>query len=126
MEKRPATRKNPKDLDTYWSAHQKEMAKVIQGIDALSLEMDDETSKGIAAKLGVSMRGAAKGYEAALKPTRPAILTLRPATKQQEGKTVKPLRYSWSFANTFPKKKPSRPKQPAHWQRVAAHWPMAS
>nr|CBA32192.1 Methyl-accepting chemotaxis protein I [Curvibacter putative symbiont of Hydra magnipapillata] len=78
--------KTPKDLDTYWSAHQKEMAKVIQGIDALSLEMDDETSKGIAAKLGVSMRGAAKGYEAAFEAYKASDFDFAAGDKAARGK----------------------------------------
>jgi len=78
--------KNPKDLDTYWNAHQKEMAKVIQGIDALSQEMDDENSKGIAAKLGVSMRGAAKGYEAAFEAYKASDFDFAAGDKAARGK----------------------------------------
>ena len=57
--------KNPKDLDLYWAAHQKEMAKVIEGVDALSREMDDSTSRDLTTRLSTAMGGTAKAYESA-------------------------------------------------------------
>lgn len=52
--------KNPKDLDLYWAAHQKEMAKVIEGVDALSREMDDSTSRDLTTRLSTAMGATAK------------------------------------------------------------------
>ncbi|MDT7518497.1 methyl-accepting chemotaxis protein [Rhodoferax sp. TBRC 17660] len=57
--------KNPKDLDLYWAAHQKEMAKVIEGVDALSREMDDSTSRDLTTRLSAAMGSTAKAYESA-------------------------------------------------------------
>jgi len=58
--------KTPKDLDTNTGAHtKKKWPKSFRESTHSPWRCDDETSKGIAAKLGVSMRGAAKGYEAA-------------------------------------------------------------
>ncbi|BDT70979.1 hypothetical protein os4_04870 [Comamonadaceae bacterium OS-4] len=57
--------KNPKDLDLYWAAHQKEMAKVIEGVDALNREMDDGTGRDLTAQLSTAMGSTAKAYESA-------------------------------------------------------------
>ncbi len=57
--------KNPKDLDTYWAAHQKEVAKVIEGVNALSREMDDAISRDLATRLASAMVSTAKAYETA-------------------------------------------------------------
>lgn len=78
--------KNPKDLDTYWAAHQKEMAKVIQGIDALALEMDDETGKATSAKLSQAMRAAAKAYEVAFEAYKASDFDFAAGDKAARGK----------------------------------------
>lgn len=78
--------KSPKDLDNYWAAHQKEMTKVIQGIESLALAMDDDTSKNIASKLGVSMRDAAKGYEAAFDAYKASEFDFAAGDKAARGK----------------------------------------
>ena len=78
--------KNPKDLDAYWAAHQKEMGKVIAGIDALALEMDDDVSKSTAAKLNQSMRAAAKAYEVAFEAYKASDFDFATGDKAARGK----------------------------------------
>ncbi len=78
--------KNPKDMENYWAAHQKEMAKVIQGIDALAPEMDDETSKSLLARLGQAMRSAASAYEAAFAVYKSSDFDFAAGDKAARGK----------------------------------------
>jgi methyl-accepting chemotaxis protein len=78
--------KNPKDLDTYWAAHQKEMGKVIQGLDELGKEMDDATSRDLASRLGLAMQGAAKAYEGAFEAYKASDLDATAGDKAARGK----------------------------------------
>nr|WP_315466407.1 methyl-accepting chemotaxis protein [uncultured Rhodoferax sp.] len=78
--------KNPKDLDTYWTAHRKAMGNVIQGVDQLSRELHDESTRNLATRLSASMQAAAQGYEGAFASYKAADMDATVGDQAARGK----------------------------------------
>jgi methyl-accepting chemotaxis protein len=78
--------KNPKDLDTYWTAHQKGMEQVISGLEALAPAMDDPVSKDLTKRLAQAMRTTAAGYAEAFAAFKASDFDATAGDKAARGK----------------------------------------
>jgi hypothetical protein len=78
--------KDPKELDRYWSAHQKAMKTVDQELVEINALLAPGPAKDLAAKLATAMQSAAQGYEGALQAYKAADMDFATGDKAARGK----------------------------------------
>ncbi len=78
--------KEPKDLERYWTAHQKEMTAVGKGLEGLNSMLEPGPAKDTATKLTAAMQSAAQGYGVALQAYKAADADYAAGDKAARGK----------------------------------------
>jgi methyl-accepting chemotaxis protein len=79
--------KEPKDLDKYWAAHEKEMARVDELLKVLDKQVDDDSpAQPLVSKLRTEMASAREGYRQALEAFKSAGADYTAGDKAARGK----------------------------------------
>ena len=90
--------KEPKDLEKYWSAHQKAFQKAREGLTGVEGVLMDDALKERVKKLNAEIGNAASGYQAAFDAFKAAEMDPTPGDTTAKGKHREPSTHAVSLS----------------------------